>query len=131
MPRRWKGRHRARGSVRCSPISFCTMRLICGSDRTRLVRYADDFLLTFEQCANADRMAKALAERLAKFGLRLHEDKTRLIEFGRFASAIRRRRGEGRPETFYFLGFAHFCGKTLNGRLWSTAKPNASARSGS
>ena len=54
-----------------------------------------------------------LAERLAKFGLRLHEDKTRLIEFGRFAAASRRRRSEGRPETFDFLGFTHYCGKTL------------------
>ena len=85
--------------------------------RLRLVRYADDFLLTFEQRADADEMAKALAERLAKFGLRLHEDKTRLIEFGRFATANRRRRGEGRPETFDFLGFTHYCGKTLDGRF--------------
>ena len=65
----------------------------------RLVRYADDFLLTFERRVDADRMATALAERLAKFGLCLHEDKTRLIEFGRFAATNRRRRGEGRPET--------------------------------
>ena len=60
-------------------------------------------------------MATALA--LAKFGLRLHEDKTRLIEFGRFAATNRRRRGEGRPETFDFLGFTHYCGKTLDGRF--------------
>ena len=83
----------------------------------RLVRYADDFLLTFERRVDADRMATALAERLAKFGLCLHEDKTRLIEFGRFAATNRRRRGEGRPETFDFLGFTHYCGKTLNGRF--------------
>ena len=62
-------------------------------------------------------MAGALAERLAKFGLRRHEDKTRLIEFGRFAAANRRRRGEGRPETFDFLGFTHYCGNTLDGRF--------------
>jgi retron-type reverse transcriptase len=72
----------------------------------RLARYADDFLLTFERRADADRMATTLAERLAKFGLRLHEDKTRLIEFGRFAATNRRRRSEGRPETFDFLGFS-------------------------
>ena len=83
----------------------------------RLVRYADDFLLTFERRADADRMATALAERLAKFGLRLHEDKTRLIEFGRFAATNRQRRSEGRPETFDFLGFTHYCGKTLDGRF--------------
>ena len=83
----------------------------------RLVRYADDFLLTFERRVDADRMATALAERLAKFGLRLHEAKTRLIEFGRFAATNRRRRSEGRPETFDFLGFTHYCGKTLDGRF--------------
>ena len=83
----------------------------------RLVRYADDFLLTFERRADAERMATALAERLAKFGLRLHEDKTRLIEFGRFAATNRRRRSEGRPVTFDFLGFTHYCGKTLDGRF--------------
>jgi RNA-directed DNA polymerase len=83
----------------------------------RLARYADDFLLTFERRADADRVATALAERLAKFGLRLHEDKTRLIEFGRFAATNRRRRSEGRPETFDFLGFTHYCGMTLDGRF--------------
>src|SRR5215472_9555336 len=85
--------------------------------RVRLVRYADDFLLTFERRADADRMAAALADRLAKFGLRLHEDKTRLIEFGRYAAANRRQRKEGRPDTFDFLGFTHYCGKTLDGRF--------------
>jgi group II intron reverse transcriptase/maturase len=85
--------------------------------RVRLVRYADDFLLTFERRADADRMAAALADRLAKFGLRLHEDKTRLIEFGRFAAANRRHRKEGRPDTFDFLGFTHYGGKTLDGRF--------------
>jgi hypothetical protein len=54
---------------------------------------------------------------LAKFGLQLHEGKTRMIEFGRFAEANRRRRGEGRPETFAFLGFTHYCGKTRAGRF--------------
>ena len=83
----------------------------------RRVRYADDFLLTFERRADADRVATALAERLAKFELRLHEDKTRLIEFGRFATTNRPRRSEGRPETFDFLGFTHYCGKTLDGRF--------------
>jgi group II intron reverse transcriptase/maturase len=77
----------------------------------RLVRYADDFLLTFERRADADRVATALAERLAKFGLRLHEDKTRLIEFGRFAAPNRQQRGQGKPETFHFLGFTHVCGR--------------------
>ena len=85
--------------------------------RMRLVKYADDFLLTFERRGDAERMAAALAERLAKFGLQLHEGKTRLIQFGRFAEANRRRFGAGRPETFAFLGFTHYCGTTRNGRF--------------
>ena len=83
----------------------------------RLVRYADEYLLTFERHEDAGRMTGALAERLAKFGLRLHEGKTRLIEFGRRAEANRRRRGEGRPETVDFLGFTHYCGRTRDGRF--------------
>ena len=85
--------------------------------RMRLVRYADDFIVTFERRAEAQAMAAALADRLAKFGLRLHEGKTRLIEFGRFAEADRRQRGETRPATFDFLGFTHYCGKTRDGRF--------------
>jgi RNA-directed DNA polymerase len=81
----------------------------------RLVRYADDYLLLFEERADALRMLAALPDRLAKFGLSLHEGKTRLVEFGRFAAANRHRRGEGRPETFDFLGFTHFCGVTRKG----------------
>ena len=88
---------------------------------------ATRLLLTFEQRADADETAKALAERLAKFGLRLHEDKTRLIEFGRFATANRWRRGEGRPETFDFLGFTHYCGKTLDGRFMVHRKTQSGA----
>lgn len=56
-------------------------------------------------------------ERLAKFGLELHPEKTRLIEFGRFAASDRRKRGEGKPETFTFLGFTHFCGTNSNGHF--------------
>ena len=93
----------------------------------RLVRYADDFLLTFERRVDADRMATALAERLAKFGLCLHEDKTRLIEFGRFAVTNRRRRGEGRPETFDFLGLRTIAERPWTGGSWSTAKLSADA----
>jgi RNA-directed DNA polymerase len=83
----------------------------------RLVRYADDYLLMFQRRQDAEMMTAALAERLAKFGLRLHEDKTRLIEFGRFAKENRRRKGRERPEVFDFLGFTHFCGKTRDGRF--------------
>ena len=59
----------------------------------------------------AERFLKEFRERLAKFGLELHPDKTRLIEFGRFAARDRKARGEGKPETFTFLGFTHFCGQ--------------------
>jgi hypothetical protein len=62
-------------------------------------------------------MMAALAERRAKFGLHLHEEKTRLIEFGQFTEENRRRKGRGRPEVFDFLGFTHYCGKTRDGRF--------------
>jgi RNA-directed DNA polymerase len=56
-------------------------------------------------------------ERLAKFGLEVHPEKTRLIEFGRFAASDRRKRGEGKPETFTFLGFTHYCGRNSRGHF--------------
>jgi hypothetical protein len=76
-----------------------------------IVRYADDFVLGFQHRHEAERFLQELRERLEKFGLRLHPDKTRLIEFGRFADENRRRRGKGKPETFDFLGFTHACGR--------------------
>ena len=75
-----------------------------------VVRYADDLVVGFQHRAEAERFLAEFKERLAKFGLELHEGKTRLIEFGRFAEANRRQRGEGKPETFTFLGFTHICG---------------------
>jgi group II intron reverse transcriptase/maturase len=83
----------------------------------RLIRYADDLLLTFGSRADAERMVIELPERLAKFGLRIHEGKTRLVEFGRFAAERRRARGAPRPETFDFLGLTHICGQTRDGRF--------------
>ncbi len=77
--------------------------------RVIAVRYADDFVLGFEQRADAERFLEDLRERLAKFGLELHPGKTRLIEFGRWAIAERRKRGAGKPDTFDFLGFTHIC----------------------
>jgi RNA-directed DNA polymerase len=77
-----------------------------------VVRYADDFVIGFESHAEATACLEELQQRFAKFGLRLHEGKTRLIEFGRFAIERRKERGKGRPETFDFLGFTHKCGKT-------------------
>ena len=83
----------------------------------RLVRYADDYILALQKRQDAEAMRVALTERLAKFGLQLHEDKTRLIEFGRFAEENRRRRGETRPEAFDFLGFTHYCGQSREERF--------------
>lgn len=85
--------------------------------RVSIVRYADDFVMGFESEADARRMLSDLKERLAGFGLALHEDKTRLIEFGRLPALARQRRGERRPETFAFLGFTHYCGWTRDGRF--------------
>ncbi len=75
-----------------------------------IVRYADDAVLGFQQRGDAQRFLEQLRERLAKFGLELHPEKTRLIEFGRYAAERRKQRGEGKPETFHFLGFTHICG---------------------
>lgn len=76
-----------------------------------VVRYPDDLVVGFETRTDAERFLEEFRERLAKFGLELHADKTRLIEFGRHAARIREQRGEGKPETFTFLGFTHYCGK--------------------
>jgi group II intron reverse transcriptase/maturase len=75
-----------------------------------IVRYADDAVLGFEHRDEAERFLEQLRERVQKFGLELHPDKTRLIEFGRFAAERRKKRGDGKPETFTFLGFTHICG---------------------
>jgi RNA-directed DNA polymerase len=92
----WWRRHHARGEV-------------------IIVRFADDFICGFQHRADAQRFLVYLRRRMAKFGLELHPDKTRLIEFGRFAARNRDSRGLGKPETFDFLGFTHICGTTRNG----------------
>jgi hypothetical protein len=79
------------------------------------VRYADDFVVGFEHRAEAEHFQRELTERLRKFDLELHMDKTRLIEFGRFASPNRQRRGTCKPETFNFLGFTHICARNAKG----------------
>ena len=88
-----------------------------GVGETIIVRYADDFVLGFERHADAERYRNDLEVRLRKFGLSLHPDKTRLIEFGRFAARERSKRGEGKPETFNFLGFTHYCGTSRAGKF--------------
>jgi RNA-directed DNA polymerase len=77
-----------------------------------MVRYADDAVLGFQYREDAERFLEQLRERVRKFGLELHPDKTRLIEFGRYAAERRSQRGEGKPETFNFLGFTHICGRS-------------------
>lgn len=95
----WWRRHDARGEV-------------------IIVRFADDFTMGFEYQEDAQRFLAELRERFARFGLELHPDKTRLIEFGRFAATNRQARGVGKPETFDFLGFTHICARMRDGRFW-------------
>ena len=83
-----------------------------------VTRFADDFVVGFQHLGDAQRFLRDLRERFAKFNLELHPDKTRLIEFGRFAASNRKKRGLPKPETFDFLGFTHICGKTRDGRFW-------------
>jgi len=82
-----------------------------------IVRYADDIVVGFEHESDARRFWDAMRERLQEFSLSLHPEKTRLIEFGRFAAANRRRRGLGKPDSFKFLGFSFICGKSLRGNF--------------
>jgi RNA-directed DNA polymerase len=87
-----------------------------------IVRYADDIIVGFEHETDARRFLDAMRERLKKFALSLHPDKTRLIEFGRFAANRRVRRGLGKPESFNFLGFTFICGKSRRGTFLLTRK---------
>ncbi len=80
-----------------------------------IVRFADDIILGFERHDDATRFQDEMTERLRKFGLELNGDKTRLIEFGRYAATNRKRRGQGKPDTFDFLGFTHICSKNRRG----------------
>jgi group II intron reverse transcriptase/maturase len=82
-----------------------------------VVRYADDFIVGFQHHEEAEAFLAQLKTRLAQFGLSLHPEKTRLMEFGRYAAERRKRRGRGKPETFDFLGFTHICGRKRNGKF--------------
>ncbi len=82
-----------------------------------VVRFADDIVLGFQYKSDAERCRQELTERFRQFRLELHPEKTRLLEFGPFAGQNRKRRGQGKPETFNFLGFTHICGKTSSGRF--------------
>ena len=87
-----------------------------------VVRFADDMVLGFQHRSDAERFWKELAERLRKFRLELHPDKTRLLEFGPYAAENRKRRGQGRPETFNFLGFTHICGKKRSNGMFTVLR---------
>jgi group II intron reverse transcriptase/maturase len=82
-----------------------------------IVRSADDFIVGFAHRDAAERFWRARRDRMGQFNLELHPEKTRLIEFGRFAAERRQRRAQGKPATFDFLGFTHICGKTRNGKF--------------
>src|SRR5258708_29470409 len=82
-----------------------------------VVRYADDLVVGFEYEGDARRFLDAMHDRLGEFALSLHPDKTRLIEFGRFAANDRKLRGLGKPETFAFLGFTFICGRSRRGNF--------------
>jgi RNA-directed DNA polymerase len=93
-----------------------------------VVRYADDVVLGFQYRTDAERFLRDFRERLVKFGLELHPDKTRLIEFGRLAFRDRKRRGEGKPETFIFLGFTHHCGHLRSSGAFTVWRITATKR---
>ena len=93
-----------------------------------IVRYADDFVMGFQYQQDAERFTHELCERLRTFGLELNQDKTRLIEFGRFAVSNRKSRGLGKPETFDFLGFTHICGKTPKKKRFTIIRKTTAKR---
>ncbi|MBZ5672318.1 MAG: group II intron reverse transcriptase/maturase [Acidobacteriia bacterium] len=98
----------------------------CAQGDVIVIRYADDNVLGFQHRTDADRFLEDFRERLGKFGLELHPDKTRRIEFGRYAEQRRKRRGEGKPETFDFLGFTHISGTNRKG--YFTVKRQSSGK---
>lgn len=82
-----------------------------------IVRYADDIIVGFQRKSDAERFRSELQQRLQQFGLELHPEKTRLLQFGKLAADFRKKDGKGRPETFDFLGFTHICGKSRQGKF--------------
>jgi RNA-directed DNA polymerase len=93
-----------------------------------VVRWADDFVVGFEHQSDATRFHQELAERFAKFQLQLHPEKTRVIEFGRYAAERRKQRGQGKPETFNFLGFTHICGQKRSNGMFTVLRRTMSKR---
>jgi group II intron reverse transcriptase/maturase len=95
-----------------------------------ILRYADDLVVGFQHRTDAERFLREFKDRLAKFGLELHPDKTRLIEFGRYAARDREQRGVGKPETFTFLGFTHYCGQRHKSGTFTVWRITAKKRMG-
>ena len=93
-----------------------------------VVRYADDFIVGFQHKEEAERFMEDLRERFAKFGLELHSEKTRLIEFGPWAAENRRRKGQGKPQTFQFLGFTHICGRKRSNGYFTVCRQSMRKR---
>src|SRR6266851_428183 len=93
-----------------------------------VVRWADDLVVGFQHPSEAERFHKELAERFARFKLKLHPEKTRVIEFGRYAAENRKRRRQGKPETFNFLGFTHICAKKRSNRMFTVLRRTMSKR---
>lgn len=89
---------------------------------TKLVRYADDFVIGVQHKKEAEKIREELDKRLEKFGLKLSKEKTRIIEFGRFARENRKKRKDRKPETFDFLGLTHYCTRTHDGRFMVRVK---------
>lgn len=85
--------------------------------QAEIVRYADDFVCCFQFKEDAERFYDALIKRLAKFNLEIAEEKTKILKFGRFAADNSKRQGLGKPETFDFLGFTHYCSKSIRGKF--------------
>jgi RNA-directed DNA polymerase len=93
-----------------------------------VVRYGDDMVVGFEQREEAEAFLQDVRRRFSDFGLQLHSEKTRLLEFGRFAAARRKGAGQSKPETFNFLGFTHICSQTRTGRFTIRRKTIAKRR---
>jgi group II intron reverse transcriptase/maturase len=94
----------------------------CAQGDMIVVRFADDVVVGFQVKSDAERFWSELTERLRKFALELHPDKTRLLEFGPFAAGNRKKRGEGKPESFNFLGFTHICGKKRSNGMFTVLR---------
>jgi len=118
--RREAGGNATEARASCSSRSASASSTICVAECSGrranvgdmiVVRYADDAVLGFQYREDAERFLKQLQERMGKFGLELHPEKTRLIEFGRYATERRAKRGEGKPETFNFLVSPTFVGR--------------------